>query len=168
MWLTSQCSQQFAIHSCGFGFPGKRNVLSHFVLKIYWNNKMLHHACVHLAILTFWLASRAFCSEIRWHVIGQVYNIPHINIHMVFLCFDLLWLYSQFLVGSCDLLTHVLNTLRPRQNVRHLPDDTNENVLFSIKLSLKFVPKCQINNAPAMVQIMAWRRRQAIIWTNDG
>ena len=34
----------------------------------------------------------------------------------------------------------------------------NENALISIKISLKFVPKGQINNIPALVQIMAWRR----------
>ena len=56
------------------------------------------------------------------------------------------------------------NTLRPRQNGRHFADDTfkriflNENVRISIKISLKFVPKCPINNIPALVQIMAWRR----------
>ena len=57
-----------------------------------------------------------------------------------------------------------LNTLRPRQNGRHFPDDVfksifvNENVWISIKISLKFVPKGPINNIPALVQIMAWRR----------
>ena len=34
----------------------------------------------------------------------------------------------------------------------------NENVIISIKISLKFVPKGPINNSPALVQIMAWRR----------
>ena len=29
--------------------------------------------------------------------------------------------------------------------------EINENVLISIKISLKFVPKCQINNIPALV-----------------
>ena len=29
---------------------------------------------------------------------------------------------------------------------------------FTIKISLKFVPKVPINNIPALVQIMAWRR----------
>ena len=54
--------------------------------------------------------------------------------------------------------------LRPRQNGRHFADDTfkriflNENVRISIKISLKFVPKGPINNIPALVQIMAWRR----------
>ena len=57
-----------------------------------------------------------------------------------------------------------LNTLRPRQNGRHFADDIykciflNEHVWISIKISLKFVPKGPINNIPALVQIMAWRR----------
>ena len=56
------------------------------------------------------------------------------------------------------------NTLRPRQHGRHFADDTfkriflNENVIISIKISLKFVPDGPINNIPALVQIMAWRR----------
>ena len=57
-----------------------------------------------------------------------------------------------------------VNTLRPRQSERHLADDifkcifVNENVWIPIKISLKFVPKGPINNIPALVQIMAWRR----------
>ena len=59
---------------------------------------------------------------------------------------------------------HGVNTLRPRRNGRHFADDTfkriflNENVWIPIKISLKFVPKGPINNIPALVQIMAWRR----------
>ena len=34
----------------------------------------------------------------------------------------------------------------------------NENVWIFIKISLEFVPKGPINNIPALVQIMAWRR----------
>ena len=58
----------------------------------------------------------------------------------------------------------IINTLRPRQNGRHFPDDIfksiflNENARISFKISLKFVPKVRINNIPALVQIMAWRR----------
>ena len=58
----------------------------------------------------------------------------------------------------------VFNTLRPRQHGHHFADDTfkrifmNENVRISIDISLKFVPKCLINNIQALVQIMAWRR----------
>ena len=57
-----------------------------------------------------------------------------------------------------------LVTLGPRQNGRYFPDNIfkciflNENVLISIKISLKFVPMGPINNIPALVQIMAWRR----------
>ena len=57
-----------------------------------------------------------------------------------------------------------LNTLRPRQKRRHFADDIfkciflNENVRIPIKISLKFVPNGPINNIPALVQIMAWRR----------
>ena len=56
------------------------------------------------------------------------------------------------------------NTLRPRQNGSHFPDDSFnwifsiENVWISINISPKFVPDGQINNIPALVQIMAWRR----------
>ena len=58
----------------------------------------------------------------------------------------------------------LLNTLRPRQNGRLFADDTfkriflNETNRISIKISLKFVPKGLINNIPALVLIMAWRR----------
>ena len=58
----------------------------------------------------------------------------------------------------------VFNTLRPRQNGRRFADDTfkriflNENVRVLIKISPKYVPKSPINNNPALVQIMAWRR----------
>ena len=57
-----------------------------------------------------------------------------------------------------------INTLRPIQNGRHSPDDIfssiflNEKVWTLIKISLKFVPKGPIDNIPALVQIMAWRR----------
>ena len=56
------------------------------------------------------------------------------------------------------------NSLRPRQNGRHFADDIfkciflNENVWIPIEMSLKVVSKSQINNIPALVQIMAWRR----------
>ena len=56
------------------------------------------------------------------------------------------------------------NTLRPRQNGRHFPDDIfkciwlNENVRISIEISLKFIPTGPINNISALIQIMAWRR----------
>ena len=63
------------------------------------------------------------------------------------------------------MVMNYINTLRPRHNGRHCADDIfkciflNENVWIPIKFSLKFVPKGSINYIPALVQIMAWRRR---------
>ena len=64
-----------------------------------------------------------------------------------------------------------INTLRPRQNGRHFADDIfkciflNENVKISVKISLKSVPMGPINNIPALVQIMAWRRPgDKVLW----
>ena len=56
------------------------------------------------------------------------------------------------------------NSSAPVQNDHHFTDDTfkcifvNEKFCISIKNSLKFVAKGPIDNNPAMVQIMAWRR----------
>ena len=57
-----------------------------------------------------------------------------------------------------------LNTLRPRQNGRHFADTISsafswvKMLEFRLRFHWSFVPKVQINNIPAMVQIMAWRR----------
>ena len=57
-----------------------------------------------------------------------------------------------------------INTFRPRQDGRYFTDDVlkciflNENVWISLKIPMKFVPKGPINNIPALVPIMAWRR----------
>ena len=84
-----------------------------------------------------------------------------------FLSFTLLqWCFavvSSFRLTTASWLT--LNTLRPRQNDRNSTDDSlkliflNENLWFLIKISLKLlVPQGPINNIPALVQIIAWRR----------
>ena len=84
------------------------------------------------------------------------------------------WLITSHCLLWVQLLIHILNlmlvtlisafnTLKLRQNGRHLPDDIfkciflSENVWISINISLKFVPKGPINTIPALVQIMAWR-----------
>ena len=57
-----------------------------------------------------------------------------------------------------------VNTLRPRQDGHHFADDTFKRIFFNetfrilIKISLKFVTKGPINNIPALVHIMVWRR----------
>ena len=61
----------------------------------------------------------------------------------------------SFLRHHCRMLP--VNTLRPRQNGRHLADNTfkcislNENVRFSITISLNFVPMGDFDNIPALV-----------------
>ena len=58
----------------------------------------------------------------------------------------------------------LINTLRPRQDGLHFADDIftcnflNGNCCILIKFSLKYVRKGPIDNNPALVQIMAWRR----------
>ena len=60
--------------------------------------------------------------------------------------------------------TSSVNTLRPRQNGRHFPDDIfkciffNEKFCILIKIPLNFVPQGPINNIPELVQIMVRRR----------
>ena len=75
------------------------------------------------------------------------------------------WFHPMIKLGMQLLMQAIsVNPLRPRQNGRHFADATlnriflNENVSISIKISLKFTPKGPINNIPALVQIMAWRR----------
>ena len=64
-----------------------------------------------------------------------------------------------------------INTLGPRQYGHHFAKDMfkcillNETVRISIKISLKFVTKVRINNIPSLVQIIAWRRPGAKIFS---
>ena len=59
--------------------------------------------------------------------------------------------FIQCIVSLRKLPKAVFNTLRPRQNDRHFPDDIFkciflvENVHISIKILLKFVPKGPIS-----------------------
>ena len=65
-------------------------------------------------------------------------------------------------VYSPGLSTTTINTLRPRQNGCHFPNNIfqwislNENVWIAIKISMKFVPRGSIDNILALVQILAW------------
>ena len=100
---------------------------------------------------------------IIYFVLDLVENIPTTT--FVFRIVIMKWwshniITLLILMIKCD----ALNTLRPRHNGRHIPDDIfkwiflNENVWISINISLKFVPRGPINNIPTLVQVMAWRR----------
>ena len=68
------------------------------------------------------------------------------------------------LLDLIQLCREDVSTLRPRQNDRHLADDTfkhiflNGNVRNSNEISLKLVPEGPINNIPALDRIMTWSR----------
>ena len=83
-----------------------------------------------------------------------------------FVCMDRCIQCASYLLAFAATLSRqvLINRLRPGRNGRHFPDNIfkciflNENVWFSIKFSLKFVPNGPTNHIPALVQIMAWRR----------
>ena len=101
-----------------------------------------------------------FCSELQACKMAVVSNLST-SCLMVSLYWNCCWNIAQRWFFKSSM---AINTLRPRQNGRHFPDNTfkriflNENVRILIKISLKFVPKGPINNIPALVQIMAWHR----------
>ena len=84
--------------------------------------------------------------------------------HVFYICNDMGSILYYQVKPKCSDVSRSLNSLRLRQNGRHFADDTfkcsflNENIWISINISLTFVPKGQINNISALVQIMAWRR----------
>ena len=104
----------------------------------------------------------------KFDFIGSINNKPALIQIMAWCKIDSKHYQNQYwpslLIHICITWPQWVNTLRPRQNGRHFPNDTfkriflNENARISIKISLRFVPKSPINNIPALVQIMAWRR----------
>ena len=103
------------------------------------------------------------------NTVGEIWSFYHSTIHrdlpfgskfptwaagMFSMIFDRFSAYAIPELGYLILL--VLNS--------HFADDIlkciflNDNVMMPIKISLKFVPKGQINNISALVQIMDWRR----------
>ena len=81
---------------------------------------------------------------------------PHIVPSQAVYVWDLQWIFAE--------VDWHINILRLRQYGRHFPDDIfkciflNENEWILIKILLKFIPECPINNISSLVQIMAWRR----------
>ena len=75
----------------------------------------------------------------------------------------------QWKINECCLtpVLRTINTLRPKQNVRHFADDIFRCILFnkngsvSIKIQLTLIPNGIIDNTSALVQVMGWH------WTGD-
>ena len=87
---------------------------------------------------------------IAWHKLARGTNITSI-----------LWTWEMLAIWGCWPVTHP-----PMDKMAAIlaAEDIfkciflNENVRISIEISRNFVPKGSINNIPALVQIMAWRR----------
>ena len=89
----------------------------------------------------------------------------HVILDRVITTFDRICCSASVVIPHLTpLLLSYINILRPRKNGRPFADDTfkrsflNENIRISIEISLKFVSKVPIDNIPALVLIMAWRR----------
>ena len=78
--------------------------------------------------------------------------------------FSIIYYLMDYKLPPSNGLIYCFNSLRPGLNRRPFADDIfkciflNENAWISLEISLKFVRKVQIDNIPALVQIMAWRR----------
>ena len=84
----------------------------------------------------------------------------------------LIFCSSMLIYNSTDIVYFTLpawvhfcrNSSPPGQNSRHFADDVfkyifvNEKVCILIKISQNFVSKGSIDNNPALVKTMAWRR----------
>ena len=104
--------------------------------------------------IIFWLISFRFVSPLSMTKSTTRFNV----------IFSLMGLLAWSEIRRQQYVSMAINSLRPRPNRRHFADDIfkcifeNENEWISPRISLKFVPKVRINNIPALVQIMAWRR----------
>ena len=83
---------------------------------------------------------------------------------LIFLSLNMIRIIDLWFKPIVNVSSFLINTLRPRQNGRFLPDDIlkwiflNENVWILIRISLKFVPRGPSNNIPELFLIMAWHR----------
>ena len=128
--------------------------------------------CVFLLMITCWFWLKF---PWNWHIVNKISTLhlvmPHCCLGMIQTNdgqANLNICRAQWVKLHAGVYIHpwglVFNTLRPRQNGRHFPDDIfkciflNENEWIPIKISLKLVPKCQINIIPSFFQIMAWHR----------
>ena len=73
-------------------------------------------------------------------------------------------MHQWWLSHSLAYALQGFNTLSPRQNGRSFADEIwkciflNEDMWTSINISLRLDSKVQIDNIPALIQIMVWRR----------
>ena len=102
----------------------------------------------------------------RKFLLDNLEFVLYCSIPQYLLMFGFSWIrpFNSLKLIWAPQLDILLSILSPRQKRRHFADDIfkcnflNENVWIPIKSSLKFVPQSPVNNIPALVQIMFWRR----------
>ena len=96
--------------------------------------------------------------HLEWQLVSSLQHITR-----EYICSEYIAHYQTELRCVAPGLLWV-NSSSPGQNGRHFADDIfkrtflNERALFLIIISLKFVPQGRIDNSPALVLILAWRR----------
>ena len=91
------------------------------------------------------------CSKKISHLDLNLGHIHNLVTHLSFYAVD-------FKAGM-----HLINSSPPGQNGRYFADIfkrifENENLSIFIRFSLKFLPKATVDNMPALVQVITWRR----------
>ena len=93
-------------------------------------------------------------SEIQWQ---EVLSVTKATLFVFVFFYEECHLRKQIYTKYGSHYKHESYHIEAETNGRHFSDDIfkciflNENVLISIKISLKFVPEGQINNIPALV-----------------
>ena len=104
-----------------------------------------------------------------WYLASN--QVTHIEYAYFFISFTLHLIW--YIVAS-NRYNYIIKTLRLRQKGHHFANNLfkciflNENIIFVIKISLKFISKGSFNNIPALDNGFALNRWQAIIWTIGG
>ena len=139
------------------------NVFWHFISFLLTEQRWICHRCSNY----IWVINKfiVYWGDLRGLMEGQLYSCWYLgSLHCLFTSNHGSKDWICRINRSWSSITEDFNTLRPKQNGRHFADAIfkciffNENEWILLKISLKFVPKGQINNIPALVQIMAWRR----------
>ena len=105
----------------------------------------------------------ASCITCKHNFVAASEQVVRISHHLLW-CYDGIMLTLYASISKQYMWKYKDRIWWPRQKGRLFADDTfkriflNENIRISTKNSLKFVPKGRINNIPALVLIMAWRR----------
>ena len=124
--------------------------ISHFPWMAHSNNAV-RHLRINWYRLTFMSMQHMISYNMlkpKWN--GITFRVEDFPTPTLIICVNIY-------VIKCSMIILSSNTLRPRQNGRHFADDTFIHIFINENVWI-FVPKGLVNNIPALVQIMAWRR----------